>query len=473
MMSKSKSDYYTSLLSNNSANAGHMWNSVNKIIHREKSKPLPDYTSLDTLCSSFSKFFTDKTTLTRSNFVKNDNSRDFPEPPHVENTRDQFTHTTTSEVRSIILKSTNASYDLDPFPTRLLEHYIDDLIVPITAIINLSMREGVVPPDFKQALVTPLIKKKTLYRNEFKNYRPISNLSFLSKILEKIVAKRLNAHIEEHLLSNHVQSAYKRFHSTETAILTIHNDIICNMDNGEVTALTLLDLSAAFDTIDHATLLERLYGHFGISGTVLKWFKSYISNRQQRVHIDGSLSCPQDLHFGVPQGSVLGPFLFCLYTTSISQIITTHDVSHHIYADDTQVYIDLSQSDTHKSISSLSDCLTDISLWMKASKLKLNSDKTKFIIIGTKRQRHKLSYHFPVKLLGNDICPSDNVRNLGVVFDSDFSFHKHVSNICKSCFYHIRDLRRIRRHIPLSTAKTISNALISSRLDYYNSLLSG
>ena len=285
-----------------------------------------------------------------------------------------------------------------------------------------------------------------------------------------IVAKRLNAHVEEHLLSNHVQSAYKRFHLTETALLKIHNDIICNMDNGKVTTLTLLDLSN--DTIDHATLLERPHGYFGISGTVLLWFKSYISNRQQRVHItvDGSLSCPQDLHFGVPQGSVLGPFLFCLYTTSISQIITAHDVSHHIYADDTQVYIELSQSDTHKSISSLSDSFTDISLWMKSSKHKLNSDKTEFIIIGTKQQRHKLSNHFPVKLLDNDISPSDSVRNLGVVFDSDFSFHKHVSNICKSCFYHIRDLRRIRRHIPLSTAKTISNALISSRLDYWNSL---
>ena len=130
----------------------------------------------------------------------------------------------------------------------------------------------------------------------------------MSKILEKIVAKRLNVHIEEHLLSNIVQYAYKRFHSTETALLKIHNDIICNKDNGKVTALTLLYLSAAFDTIDHATLLERLHGHFGISGTVLQWFKSYISNIQQRVHIYGSLSCPHYLPFGVPQGSVLGPF---------------------------------------------------------------------------------------------------------------------------------------------------------------------
>ena len=245
-----------------------MWNSVNKILHREISKPLPDHTFLDTLCSSFSKFFTDKITLIRSNFVTNDNSHDFPESPHVENTIDQFTPTTTSEVGSIILKSTNASCDLDPFQTRPLKHYIDDLIVHITTIINLSMRERVVPPAFKQAIVTSLIKKKTLCRNDFKNYRPISNLSFLSKILEKIVAKRLNAHVEEQLLSNHVQSAYKRFHSTETALLKIHNDIISNMDNGKVTALTILYLSAAFDAGDHSTLLERLHGHFGISGTV-------------------------------------------------------------------------------------------------------------------------------------------------------------------------------------------------------------
>ena len=225
-----------------------------------------------------------------------------------------------------------------------------------------------------------------------------------------------------------------------------------------------------------ATLCARISFSATTKSSPLVPCRTPFSNQQiqQRIHIDGSLSCPQDLHFGVPQGSVLGPFLFCLYTTSTSKILTTHDVSHHMYADDTQVYIELSQSDTHKSISSLSDCLTDISLWMKSSKVKLSYDKTEFIIIGTKQQRPKLSNHFPVKLLANDISPSDSVRILGVIFDSDVTFHKHVSNIdglCKSWFYHIRDLGRIRRHIPLSTAKTISNSLISSRLDYCNSLI--
>ena len=142
------------------------------------------------------------------------------------------------------------------------------------------MQSGVVPRDFKQTLVKHLIKKQTLCKNDLKNYRPISNLSFLSKILEKVIVNRLHEHIYNHHISNDLQSAYKRFHSTETALLKIHNDIVDNMDNGKVTALTLLDLSAAFDTIDHLNLLQRLHRHFGISaqlfGGLNNIFQTYI-----------------------------------------------------------------------------------------------------------------------------------------------------------------------------------------------------
>ena len=238
-----------------------------------------------------------------------------------------------------------------------------------------------------------------------------------------------------------------------------------------VTALTLLDLSAAFDTIDHLILLQRLHRYFGISGLALWWFKSNFLDRYQSINISGTLSCPRHLPFGVPQGSVLGPVLFSLYTTLLSQVITNHNLSHHLYADDTQVYISLSQSNAQESVSTFSDCLTDILFWMESSKLKLNPDKTDLIIIGTKQQRNRVINHFPVKLLGSDTFPSATVRNLGVVFDSDFNFCQHISQVCKSCFYHIRDLRRIPHHISMSAAKIISMALISSRLDYCNSLL--
>ena len=243
------------------------------------------------------------------------------------------------------------------------------------------------------------------------------------------------------------------------------------MDNGKVTALTLLDLSAAFDTIDNLILLQRLHRYFGISGPARQWFKSYFSDRYQSVNISGTLSCQPHLPFGVPQGSVFGPVLFSLCTTSLSQIITNHNFSHHLYADDTQVYISLSQSNAQESVSTLSDCLTDILLFVESSKLKLNPDKTYLIIIGTKQQRNRVINHFPVKLLGSDIFPSDTIRNLDVVFDSNFNFRQHISQVCKSCFYHIRDLRRIRCHISISTPKTISVALLSNRLDYCNPLL--
>ena len=130
----------------------------------------------------------------------------------------------------------------------------------------------------------------------------------------------------------------------------MHNDIIDNMDNSKVTALTLLDLSATFDAVDHLFLLQRLHRHFGISDTALRWFKLYFSDRHQSINISDTLSCPQHLPFRVLQGSVLGPVLFSLYTMSLSQVITNHNLSHHLYADDTQVYISLSQSNVEESV---------------------------------------------------------------------------------------------------------------------------
>jgi hypothetical protein len=135
---------------------------------------------------------------------------------------------------------------------------MDILVTPVTSIVNLSLSDGCFPTSFKNANVSPLLKKNNLAKNEMKNYRPVSNLSFISKILEKVVAKRVISHVQESKAANSFQSAYRKFHSTETALLKIHSDLLTSMDEGRVTALTLLDLSAAFDTIDHAILLNRL-----------------------------------------------------------------------------------------------------------------------------------------------------------------------------------------------------------------------
>ena len=150
-----------------------------------------------------------------------------------------------------------------------------------------------------------------------------SNLNFISKILEKVVASRIQSHLSSNSLSSSFQSAYRIFHSTETTLLKIHNEPhSLAMDRGEVTSLILLDLSAAFDTVDHSILLTRLQNWFGLDGLSLAWFTSYLSSRSQAVSINDSISAFSSLSCGVPQGSVLGPLLFTLYTTPLCSVIS-------------------------------------------------------------------------------------------------------------------------------------------------------
>ena len=156
---------------------------------------------------------------------------------------------------------------------------IDILVTPIASIINLSLTESSFLSHFRSAHISPLLKKPSLNKDSMNNYRPVSKLRFLSNVLEKVVVNQLNSHIHSSNTSNQYQSAYRKFHSTETALLKIHNDILASMDAGKVTALTLLDLSAAFDTIDHTIRLRRLDDWFGVTGKALDWFKSYLTGR--------------------------------------------------------------------------------------------------------------------------------------------------------------------------------------------------
>ena len=217
-----------------------------------------------------------------------------------------YIQVTQDEIGKIISKSPTKSCLLDPLPTFLIKECIDILLPSITKLVNCLLREGLVPDGFKKAVVTPLIKKASLPVEDLKNYRPVSGFSFISKLVERVVAKQLVDHINRHGLDNSYQSAYKSGHSTETALLSIKNDIHLSLSRGEATALVLLDLSAAFDTIDHSTLLSCLQDWFGVGGSTLKWFSSYLMERFQSVKIGSTLSDLQKLLFGIPQGSVLG-----------------------------------------------------------------------------------------------------------------------------------------------------------------------
>ena len=272
----------------------------------------------------------------------------------------------------------------------------------------------------------------------------MSNLSFISKLIEKVVAKQLNEFISHEGLLNINQSAYKSSHSTETALLKTENDIALSVDSQKAVALTLLVLSAAFDMIDHSLLYDCVHDWFGLDGTVLFWIKSYLSNRKQKFKIGDSFSEVVIVPFGVPQGSVLGPLLSTLYTSPLSQVISKFNVTHHLNADDTQIYLAVDSRNFDFSMEELTECLKSVQEWMDGVKLKLNPEKNEFIIIGQKAIRVAYTI-FPVPFLQKNISPSVEVKNLGVTFDSDNSFDNHVAKVCRACYYHLRDLCRIHK----------------------------
>ena len=238
--------------------------------------------------------------------------------------------------------------------------------------------------------------------------------------------------------------------------------------------LVLLDLSAAFDTIDHGVLLSRL-SSIGVRGSALKWIRSYLSGRTQAVNINGSLSSFIELCYGVPQGSVLGPLFFTIYSAPVADIARKHGVQVHMYADDTQLYLpfDLhnaeSETNTRKRMEL---CIVDINAWMTSNKLKLNDDKTELIVITSKYLQSRPT-NSCFQIVSTPIHASPSARNLGIIFDNTLSMDDHIKNVCKSAYFHIRNINKIRKILDNDAAATLVHALVTSRLDNGNALLCG
>ena len=475
MITSAKRKYFRHTISTNQNCPKQLWKSLNALLGRNVPKSLPSAFSPSALATSFLNFFNGKISnlcaTIPSTFDDIFHASDYS-PTASTPILSNFAPATTDEILRIIKHSTDASCPLDIIPTKLLKSSLDVLVVPITHLINLSLSEGVFPDTFKQAIVSPLLKKHSLPKDDLSSYRPISNLNFISKVLEKVLHSRLLTHLESFPALSQFQSAYRKFHSTETALLRIHNDLLLAMNRQHVSALVLLDLSAAFDTIDHNILLNRLRSTFGISDTAFTLLSSYLCNRSQSVSIDNKFSSTLPLVRGVPQGSVLGPLLFSLYTTPLSTILSDSSIQFHFYADDTQLYVSFSSSDSSQSLTKLSTTLDLVHTWFCANRLAVNPSKTEYLLIGNNIQRSKV-INASVYFQNLTLLPSDSVRNLGVIFDSNLDFKRHISSICRSSFYQIRQLRQIRSSLDRNSATILANSLVHSKLDYCNSLLYG
>ena len=386
----------------------------------------------------------------------------------------EFNHVTSSEIEKLIKSSPTKSCVSDPLPTSILKECLQVLLPAITNIVNLSLSSSTVPQQFKDAVVTPILKKASLNPEILKNYRPVSNLPYISKIVEKAASLQISSHLEKNDLSDIYQSAYKKQHSIETALVRVQNDLLMALDSGCSVILLMLDLSAAFDTIDHSIMLHRLSFRFGIKEKALKWFESYLSDRRQAFVVNAKTSSWHSLPFGVPQGSVLGPILFTMYISPLGDLVRQHNVSYHMYADDTQLSLSFRSND-HESIevakSSIEQCVLVIKKWMASNFLKLNDDKTELLVFHPK---HIETPSLRSIAVGDEVInPSECARNIGVMLDQNLNMEQQITTICKSAFFHIRNIRKVRKYLPQHAAETVVNALVTSRLDNCNALLLG
>lgn len=305
----------------------------------------------------------------------------------------------------------------------------------LTNIVNKSLVSGVVPDQWKKALITPIPKvdKPT----EPKDLRPISILPFLSKLLEKAVFYQLSGYVEKHNVLPSLQSGFRKCRGTVTALLDVTDNILAEQDTGRGTLLTLLDYSRAFDSINTSLLLSKLT-YYGLDHHSVKWFNSYLSDRSQSVKLqkrDGNnvISTSKPVNRGVPQGSILGPLLFIIYSADVCRAIKCS--KFHLYADDVQLYISKVPESIQGAADRLNEDLERIAVWSGRNSLVLNPNKTKYMVLGSKDQIRKICDQSPiVSVLGQTIERVDVSKNLGVVFDSELRFKTHIENLVRNCF---------------------------------------
>ena len=321
--------------------------------------------------------------------------------------------------------------ELNVIQPTLLKKLIPCIIKPITHLINTSFSSGVFAANWKTAIIRPLLKKPSLDLKT-KNYRPVSNLSFLSKLLEKCALVRFNNHCKENNLMPSHQSAYREHHSCEIALVRLTNDLLCSMENQWVTALVAIDLSVAFDKVDLTVLLKVLQQNFGVNGKVLNWIDTCLRPRGFKVNIGKEYSKYIPMDFSVPQGSILGPVLFSAYISTL-RLEVPRSIDLIGFADDHVLKKDFLASKGNKednTIYQLQNCCMKVKNWMDHNRLKMNSDKTEFIMIGSKQQLQKC-YTKQFNINSENIIMSETIKYLGAWIDSSLSFKKHITERCK------------------------------------------
>ena len=308
-----------------------------------------------------------------------------------------------------------------------------------------------------------------------KNYRPVSNLSLISKITEKSVLNQIIEHFYQNAPLPEYQIAYRANYGCESALLELHNDILWQFENQRICALFTMDLSAAFDTVDHNLLLTVLKNRFGIQCQAIKWIESYLRPRGMKVKVEGDYSTVRDTPFAVPQGSCLGPYLYFAYASALEDVVDNEIGSLTGFADDHGLRNSFSANSRDEEFSvvqGLEKSLATIKQWMGSNKLQMNPSKTELILFGNRSQLDKcVTSHITVS--GDRVERSSDIKYFGVILDESLSLRRHIISKCQTASYHLHNIRLLRNSLTVEACKQVVYGLVLSHLDFCNSIYMG
>uniref|UniRef100_M3XIZ1 Reverse transcriptase domain-containing protein n=1 Tax=Latimeria chalumnae TaxID=7897 RepID=M3XIZ1_LATCH len=423
---------------------------VNQLLNPSCLHPIDTFGSQS--CDSFLEYFSKKVDLIRADITSSHSNigDDFlgRDPPNHAILWDEFSSVSDAQVEQVLRGLRPTTCIFDPCPSWLIKECLGDWIPLFTMIINASLEEGYLPAALKRASVCPLLKQASLDPGDLGNYRPVSNLPFLGKVIEKVVAGFLREHLDQFNFYDRFQSGFRPRHSTKTALVKVVSDLLSSLDRGLVAFLVQLDLSSAFDTIDHGILLHRLEHLLGISGSVLSWFCSFLEGRSQVVQLGSSLSAPAGISCGVPQGSILSPMLFAIYLLPLGAIAERYGLGFHCYANDVQLYLAF-PANSSEVPSVLEKCLGEIQSWMAGNWLKLNPRKTEILLVGRDRVCESLLGTLsPPSLSGADLRVVKVTKSLGGFLDASLTLERQISSVVSSGFFHLRNIRRLHPVLP-------------------------
>lgn len=462
-----KQAYYRKSFNEYRGDSRKTWQTINEIISR-KSRKIPvtslnvdgvSITNPDDLSDTFNNHFA---TIGPKLASEIDNSSCNDPLMYFTGTDKKFELSPiNSDQVLILLNKLNKSkaVGLDQISARLIRECADLICNPIRDIFNQSIIQGVFPEDWKSARVTPLFKDGS--RDDLNNYRPISVISVIAKVFERIIYDQVYEYLEEHGVLCNSQSGFRATHSTVTALLEATDTWAYNIDHGKINAVVFLDLKKAFDTVDHEILLIKL-SHYGIQGNAYRWFKSYLEHRTQRCSVNGALSNTRVLSCGVPQGTILGPLLFLLYINDLPNCFEKS--SARMYADDTHLtYAGVRVNDIQ---SCLNEDLKHVHNWLRANRLTLNMTKTEYMLIGSGQRVGTLPDSPVLTVNGAVINKVSSTKSLGVIIDDRLNWSHHVEKVSKKIASGIGALKRIRHLVPQPILIQIFNALVQPHFDY-------